>query len=202
MMMVMERGARSGTPLAMRVRRLYPDRNPLRRATDRAEFAVVALLLVAFLIAAPLTALAAVDWAASSGLRAERAGLHQVPAVLLHDASAPAGSLGFPAPALQALARWSGPTGPRTGMVYVLPGARAGSTVLVWTDRAGSLTAAPPGATDLAELEFLAVVAAPAVLALVLLSARVIATGILDRRRLAAWDADWAATEPQWTRRR
>lgn len=186
----------------MRVRRLCPDRNPLRRATDRAEFAVVALLLVAFLIAAPLTALAAADWAASSGLRAERAGLHQVPAVLLHDAPSPAGSLGLPASAHQALARWPGPAGPRTGMIYVLPGARADSTVLVWTDRSGRLTGAPAGATDVAGLEFLAAVAALAVPALVLLPVWMIAIGILNRRRLAAWEADWAATGPQWTGRR
>lgn len=42
--MVMEQQAGNGTPLAMRVRRLWPDRNPLRRAADRAEFAVAALL--------------------------------------------------------------------------------------------------------------------------------------------------------------
>lgn len=186
----------------MRVRRLCLDRNPLRRATDRAEFAVVALLLVTFLIAAPLTALAAVDWAAASGLRAERAGLHQVPAVLLHDAPSPAGSLGLPAPAPLAVARWPGSAGPRTGMVYALPGARAGSTVLVWTDRSGRLTAAPAGAIDVAGQKFLAAVAAPAVLALLMLPAWLIAAGILDQRRLAAWEADWAATEPQWTRRR
>ena len=187
----------------MRVRRLCPDRNPLRRATDRAESALVALLLTAFLIAAPLTALAAVDWAAGSGLRAERAEarLHQVPAVLLHDAPGPAGSLEFPAPAPQALARWASPAGPRSGMVYAPPGARAGSTVMVWIDRSGRLTGEPADVTGVAGLEFLAAVAAPAVLALVLLPAWVIATDILDRCRMTAWDADWAATEPQWTGR-
>jgi hypothetical protein len=32
--------------------------------------------------------------------------------------------------------------------------------------------------------------------------AGLLACGLLGRRRLAAWDADWRATEPQWTRRR
>lgn len=54
---VMEPGAPGGTPLAMRVRRLWPDRNPLRRASDRAEFAVAIMLLVALLAGVPLTAL-------------------------------------------------------------------------------------------------------------------------------------------------
>jgi hypothetical protein len=31
---VLVRAAPGGTPLAMRVRRLWPDRNPLRRASD------------------------------------------------------------------------------------------------------------------------------------------------------------------------
>jgi hypothetical protein len=71
--MVMEPQARCGTPLAMRARRLWPDRNPLRRPADRAEFAVAAVLLVTFLAGVPLTALAAARWAAASGLRTERA---------------------------------------------------------------------------------------------------------------------------------
>ncbi|MGH3192958.1 MAG: Rv1733c family protein [Streptosporangiaceae bacterium] len=185
----------------MRVRRLSPDRNPLRRATDRAESAAVALLLIAFLIAAPLTALAALDWAATSGLRAEQAqaGRHQVPAVLLHDAPSPAGSLEFPAPAPQALGRWAGPAGPRTGLVYAPPGARAGSTVMVWIDRSGRLTGEPVAVADVAGLEFLAAVAAPGVLSLLLVVIWAYAEIFLDWRRMAAWDADWAATEPQWT---
>ena len=39
----------------MRARRLWPDRNPLRRAADRVEFAIAALLLVALLAGVPLT---------------------------------------------------------------------------------------------------------------------------------------------------
>ena len=124
--MVMEPQAGDGMPLAMRARRLWPDRNPLRRAADRAEFAVVALLLVAFLAGVPLTALAAAHWAAASGLRAERAQArsHQVPAVLLHDAPTPAGSLSFPVPWTQVLARWASPAGPRTGKIEAPPGAK------------------------------------------------------------------------------
>lgn len=71
----------------MRARGLWPDRSRLRRTADRAEFAVAILLLAG----APL---AAVQWAAVSGLQAERvqAGRHQVQVVLLREASAPADS--------------------------------------------------------------------------------------------------------------
>ena len=201
--MVMEPQAGDGMPLAMRARRLWPDRNPLRRAADRAEFAVVALLLVAFLAGVPLTALAAAHWAAASGLRAERAQArsHQVPAVLLHDAPTPAGSLSFPVPWTQVLARWASPAGPRTGKIEAPPGAKAGSTVMVWIDRPGRLTGAPVTAAGLAGRVLLAALAAPVALSVMLLVLWAYAGIFLDWRRMAAWDADWAVTEPQWTGR-
>jgi hypothetical protein len=46
------------TRLGRFVRRWRFDRNPLRRATDRAETAVLAVLMAAFLIGAPAAALA------------------------------------------------------------------------------------------------------------------------------------------------
>ena len=49
------------------------DRNPLRRAADRAETIVLALLLVAFLVGAPLAALASGAWAHAMAQRAELA---------------------------------------------------------------------------------------------------------------------------------
>lgn len=199
----MERRAPDGMPLVMLARRLRPDHNPLRRAADRAEFAVAVLLLVAFLAGAPLTALAAARWAVSSGAHTEQveAGWHQVPAVLLHDAPRPAGSLFFPVPGPQVLARWAGPAGPRTGKVYARPDVGAGSIVMVWIDRSGRLTGPPVLAATVAGQELLAAVSAPAALTMVLLAAWVCAVLILDRRRMAAWDADWSVTEPQWTGR-
>jgi hypothetical protein len=201
---VMKRGARSGTPLAMRVRRLRPDRNPLRRAVDRAEFAVAALLLVTLLAGVPLTTLAAVHWAAASGLRTEQAqaGWRQVPAVLLHDVPGLVGGLAFPGPWPQVLGRWAGPAGPRTGLVYAQPGARAGRAVPAWTGRLGRLTGTPAAAAGVAARVVLAAVAAPVVLSVMLLVLWAYAGIFLDWRRMAAWDADWAATEPQWTGRR
>jgi hypothetical protein len=203
-MMAMERETAGGTPLAMLVRRLWPDHNPLRRTADRAEFAVVAVLLAAFVIGAPVTALAAAQWAAASSMRSEKAqaGWHRVPAVLLHDTPRLAGSLSFPAPVPQVRARWAGPAGPRTGKVYARPGARASSVVMVWTDRSGRLTGPPVPAATMADQVLLAAVSAPAALALVLVAVWVYASLILDRRRMAAWDADWSVTGPQWTGQR
>lgn len=195
---------RGGTPLALRARRLWPDRNPLRRTADRAEFAVAVLLLAAFLAGVPLAALAAAHWAAASVLRAERAqaGRHQVQAVLLQDAPAPAGSQSFPVPWPRVPARWAGPAGPRTGPVGAPPGTKAGSAVTVWAGRSGQLTTAPVPDADLASRVPLAALAAPVALSVLLLVLWAYAGIFLDWRRKAAWDADWEATEPQWSRRR
>ncbi len=199
----MEREVPAGTPLAMRVRRLWPDRNPLRRAADRAEFAVAALLLVGLLAGVPLTALAAAHWAAASGHDTEQAQARwrQVPAVLLHDASMPAGSSPYLVPWPQVQARWASPAGPRTGMVDAPPGARAGSAVMVWTDRSGRLTGAPVTAAALASRVLLAALTAPVALSVMLLVLWAYAGIFLDWRRMTAWDADWAMTEPQWSGR-
>ncbi len=69
--------------LARLARGLRPDRNRLRRATDRAEAAVLAGLAAAFLVGAPAAAMTAGHLAAAAGLRAEQAGRYKVHATLL-----------------------------------------------------------------------------------------------------------------------
>jgi len=108
------------------MRRLWPDRNPLRRAADRAEAAVMAGLLAMFMAGVPLAAVA---------------------------------------------------------------------------DSAGKLEGTPVRRADVTIWEAFGALAA-AVLAV----AAVAITGLfarraLDRRRLAAWDAEWSRTGPQWTGR-
>jgi hypothetical protein len=43
---------------------------------------------------------------------------------------------------------------------------------------------------------------APFVLGTVLICATSLALQLLDRRRLADWDADWQTTEPRWNTHR
>src|SRR5690242_15966672 len=73
---------RSLTRLA---RALGLDRNPLRRATDRAEAWIRAGLLAVFLIAGPMAALSAGHWAYHAGTTAVRA--PAAPAHLVHPAA-------------------------------------------------------------------------------------------------------------------
>ena len=186
------------------VRGLWPDRNPLRRTSDRMEAALLAILIAAFLCGAPLAGIAAGRAVAASTARAEHveAGWHRVAAVLLRQAPGRNHPL-FEVPLEPMVpARWKAPDGTlRTGEIYAPVGAAAGSTVLVWTDRSGQLTASPLQQGDMVEDVALAASLATIAVAAVLAVLGLLTRWVLDRRRLAAWDARWRATGPQWTGR-
>ena len=183
------------------IRGLWPDRNPLRRTVDRVEALIVGGLAVAVLVGAPLAALAAGYASYSYGARAayaqQAAAWHRVPAVLL--VAAP--TYGYTGYEPMVRAEWTAPGRlRRTGGVPAPPGERAGSTVRVWVDAAGRLTEPPLQPWQVRGQAAMAAIGAPVVLGLVLLCAGVLAHYLLGRRRLTAWEADWRATGPQWTR--
>ena len=98
--------ARKPKPHAARlgrfVRRWRFDRNPLRRAMDRVETAVLALLVAAFLIGVPFAALATGAWVhgmARQAQLAQEASRRPVTAVVLAVTRAPAGDQQFPSQA-------------------------------------------------------------------------------------------------------
>jgi len=97
-------------------RKLGLDSNPLRRRTDRIVACLGAGLLAAFLIGAPLLAIAAAHVAGHLGAAEQRAqrSWRQVSAVLLRNAPAPA--VRPPSPAASTGAPGCRPDGPhRTG---------------------------------------------------------------------------------------
>lgn len=188
------------------LRELWPDRNPLRRTSDRAAAAVVALTLVAFLVGAPLVTLFAAHWAGTAAARLQKAqwsSFRQVPAVLLTTShhAVRLDSEGLPQPEMRA--RWVAPDGQvQTGLVPVPAGALAGHTVRVWVDRTGQLTSPPLRDYQVVGQVVFAAVVSPVALAGFLLTAAAVAIHRLNRRRLAAWAADWQVTAPRWTSRR
>jgi hypothetical protein len=185
------------------LRELWPDRNPLRRSSDRLAAAIVAAALVTFLVGAPIAALGAGWWAqvaASQVARAQHASWRQVSAVLV--AGAPgAMDVGYGAAAPpEARARWTAPDGTaRRGYVLVPVGTQAGRTVRIWVDRAGWQTGPPLRPDQVAGQTVLAMVVALFTLGAVLVCAGALGLQAVDRRRLAAWDAEWQTTGPQWT---
>lgn len=139
------RKPKSGITLLGRlVRGLRFDRNPLRRTTDRAETAVLTLLVAAFLIGAPVAALATGAWIHGMGRQAElaeEASRRQVTAVVLTVTAPPAGGENL---AWQAQARWKAPDGPEvTHEIPVPSGTVAREKLRLWTDRTGDFTTTP-----------------------------------------------------------
>jgi hypothetical protein len=191
---VLTRAVRAGRA----VRGLWPDHNPLRRSLDRAEAVIFGGLAVAFLAVAPLAATTSshlVFGVASRVVHAQQS-WRLVPAVLLTNAPRSQGA-GY---TTATQARWTAPDGSRrTGAVPALPGAEAGSTVRIWVDAAGRLTHLPLQPSQARGQAVLVAILAPVALGFLLLGASGLAHSVLGRRRLAAWESDWQATEPQWT---
>lgn len=179
------------------------DRNPLRRPADRAETIMLALLLVAFLVGAPLAALAAGGWAHAIAQRAEvaqTASRRQATAVVL----VAAGALTADSWNLTSVtqARWTAPDGRVvTGELPVPEGSGVGAKVPVWTTRDGQLTSPPITGTQVASAADLGAMAGGGAVTVLLALAGALARRSLDHRRTAAWDADWESTEPRWTTR-
>ena len=174
---------------AARVARgLWPDRNPLRRSSDRAEAGLVALLVIAFLVGAPLIALIA--WrltlsATFTTVEARHVGWRQVPAVLLVDAPG-AGAYNSPVPAT-----WTAPDGAaRSGLVYASPGARAGTTTPLWVNASGHQEKWPLTPTQATTQAGLIAGLTVPVWGMILLGAGALGHGLIDARRMTAWDTD------------
>jgi hypothetical protein len=190
------------TWLGRLARGLRLDRNPLRRGSDRTETAMLGVLVAVFLVGAPFTAHAAGSWTYATSTQqaqAQQAAFREVPATLLQAASpwnlGEAGS--------EANARWRAPDGQvRTGQIFVPSGAPAGSTVMIWVNQAGRLTDSPLQHSQVTGRVIMARVLAVAALAVTLTIVGWAAHWALDRRRLAAWDAEWLVTEPRWSPRR
>ena len=179
------------------------DRNPLRRGTDRVETIVILVLLAAFGCGAWFGAHAAAHWTAARSaaeMRTQHMAYHQVRAELLErPVSQTAYGTNF---GPQAQARWTAPDGSKhTGYVQVPLGAAIGSTVLIWLDHSGNQVT-PLKPDQAAMRSDMAATAAVGTSGLVALLVGVAVHRALDRRRLAAWDADWLATGPRWTTRR
>lgn len=184
------------------VRGVRPDRNPLRRGTDRLEACLIAVLFVASAAAAPFAAQAASHAAYQSALHAQQEQLntrHKVPAVLTTRAGTTSGY------ALQAeiptQASWTSVTGkPGSGEVLALAGSPKGTIVKVWTDDSGNLVSPPLVGTQVSGQGDVAAIVAVAGIGFLFLTEAAVLRHVLYRRRMAAWDADWLVTERAWHR--
>ncbi len=184
------------------MRGIWPDRNPLRRSLDRAEAVVLAAVIAVFVAGAPIAAFTTGQWAAhgaAAAARAERAAWYPVRAIILHGVPRPSDNPYGAVYLVHVPARWTTRDGAvRTGTVTAAAGTPAGATVTIWTSGQGVPMGAPQNAAQITRQTVLASLMAVLCLAVLLTVSAFVIRRLLDRRRMAAWDAEWSATGPQW----
>lgn len=184
-------------------RQLGWGRNPLRRASDRWEIGLTLVLVLAMLVLGPWIGGQAAELAYRNVVQSnawEREHRSRVDAVLVEDVSG-AEDAEPGAAAGTAMARWIAPDGTaHTGAVDVRAARHAGDAVPVWIDDHGQL-AFPPARRDPRTDAGVAAALSICAVALCLAGVRRIVGWQLGRRRLRAWEAQWAVVEPDWSRR-
>jgi hypothetical protein len=186
-------------------RRLGFDHNPLRRRSDVIEGWLLPGVIAVFLILSPFVAGAAGLLVHADNAAAQRAvqSWRQVPAVLLHAAPGPMmPDNGSNTWLVWTPARWTAAGRAQAGDVPAPAGDRAGTTVPVWIDRAGNVQVPPLTPAGARDRVMIGMGLALIVFALLLAGLAVLARRILDRRRLAGWEAAWLSVGPQWSRHR
>lgn len=181
------------------------DRNPLRRGTDRLQTCLLAGLFIAMAAGMPFAAHAAGRASYAGALQARQeqmAGRHEVRARLTANAASLSGY------ALSATvlteATWTSADGVhRSGLVPADPGSTKGAAVTVWADDStGYLDSPPLTMAEAAGQADAAMVGAIAGTSLAYLAATGVVVGVLNRRKIAAWEADWLVTARAWNRQR
>jgi hypothetical protein len=178
---------------------------PLRRRMDRAEAWFTVLLTIAVVSVGPLVvwrsgesayahAAAAADW--------QRNRLFPVHAVLLQDAGDFVPVYGGDDRARGTVqAEWTAPDGTRrVGPVLPPEPGGAGTTVLIWTDRAGN-----PGERSESDPMGAAIGVGLFIALLIVAVHAALLLGVrwwLNRKRMAAWQREWTDVEPRWSGRR
>jgi hypothetical protein len=189
------------------VRLLAWRRSEISRRSDRFEGRLGVLLVVVFLLAAPLMGAWAWDMAYQSEKGQNdrvRENVARVEAVLLDDAAepGPTDGAGMPTDLWVARARWSAPSGvEHVSTVQVTRSLLAGDRIGLWIDRNGEPVTAPEAAHPGTEAALATTVAVLAVLCTLVL-ARATVRVVLDRRRMRAWQDEWSEIGPHWTRHR
>jgi len=179
------------------------DRNPLRRTSDRAETAILAGALIALLAGGPFAAVAGGDFAHNLALatqQRQQATERQVTVVTVESAPQPK-QLARQAYA-SVLARWTAPNGKQVAdVIPVSAGTPIGTRELAWATLNGQLAAPPLLNSQVDDLTTLGQATSVVALVVALTLGWAGVRRGLDRRRFAAWDADWQAIDHRGTRR-
>jgi hypothetical protein len=186
------------------IRGARPDRNPLRRGIDRLETCILVGLFVALAAVTPFAARLAGHASYLSALHARQEQLvsrHQVRAVLTQDAGAISGYT-LSAYVLTP-ANWTSAGGvARSGEVPAVPGSPKGTAVTVWTDGNGYLDSPPLALSEAGSQADAATIGVVVAAGVVYICGAAATRQLLNRRRMAALDAEWVTTARAWNRQR
>jgi hypothetical protein len=170
------------------------------------ETAMLVVLITGFAAAAPFVVRQSGAWMHAAAHRvqlAQEADRHQVTALVLTLAPGSQPDGWDTAAAAAVPARWTAPNGRViTGTIPEPVGTAAGATVQVWVTADGQLTTEPLQDSQVAGQVLLTQLLSVLGLAVVVIVIGALGRRALDKRRMAAWDADWRATGPRWTARR
>ncbi len=183
-------------------RRLSRDDNPLRRRCDVLEAWLLPAAVVVFLALGPLVAGLTSMWIRADNAATQHAqqSWRSVSAVLLQAAPGPEFTdHGANTWTVWEPARWTVAGRVHTGSIPVAAGSAAGSAQTVWLDSRGRVQAPPLTPAQLGDAEDGAVLVSLVGVAVAVGILAALARWILDRRRLAGWEAEWLAVGPVWS---
>ncbi len=183
-------------------RRLGRDHNPLRRRSDVLEAWLLPAAAVGFLALCPLVAGLTGMWLRADNAAVQRAqqSWHPVSAVLLRAAAGPEFTdQGANTWTAWEPARWTVDGRQDTGSIPVAAGSAAGSTQTVWLDSHGRVQVPPLTPAQLGQTVDAGMLISVVGLAVVISILTLVARWMLDRRRLASWEAGWLAVGPSWS---
>ncbi|GAA2657088.1 Rv1733c family protein [Streptomyces lunalinharesii] len=173
---------------------------PLRRGTDVAQSWVVLATGVLIAVAAPaagVVAGSAVDAAAhreSASWRPVSAVVTQEPATRITvDSGTGTGGR------VHTTVRWTAPDHTvRTGETTLAAGVHVGDRTTVWLDRNGALVRDPSTPTDSLAESVVAGTVVGSAAGLLFFGAERLTVRLLDRRRYAQWEKEWAEVDARW----
>jgi hypothetical protein len=183
--------------------RLGFDHNPLRRRADLIEGWLLPGAIAAFLVLAPLAATGVGLWVHSGNVAAQQAerSWHEASAVVLEPVPGPLmPDNGANSWLTSAPARWTSGGRTRVADIPVAAGTSEGAVVPVWLNRAGTVQLPPLTPGGARNRVAVAVLFTLAAMVILLTALALVTRWVLDRRRLAGWEADWLAVGPQWSR--
>ena len=196
--------SRAFRPVLWFARRAGLAPTPLRRPVDRVDNLIMAVAVLLAVAAIPFAVMVGrityqsnLDTAA-----AQAASRTQITAVLVQDAPSATQVPGV-VTTTTALARWQWPAGTmRTGMVPATPGDPVGTRETIWVDQQGQVTPAPLTGDQAGSRGIITAILAWLGVVTVLTLLAGLAHWQLNRRRFAAWAAEWKHIGPQWTNHR